>query len=196
MDVGLIKPKVARLSVCGELGYEINCAMDEHITLREILLEAGRASDIREFGFYAMNSLRLEKSFGVWSSEFTQAYTPGMTGLDRWIDWTRQDFIGHQAAHKEQQEKSARETLVTLEIDADDADASGYEPVWQGDRRVGFVTSGGFGHYTGKSLAMALMDRDAASNDKLLDVHVVGKRLAARIVENPPWDPTGGRMRA
>ena len=97
---------------------------------------------------------------------------------------------------KEPQEKSARERLVTLEIDADDDDASGYEPVWQGDRRVGFVTSGGFGHYTGKSLAMALMDRDAASNDKLLDVHVVGKRLAARIVENPPWDPTGGRMRA
>ena len=108
MDVGLIRAKVARLSVCGELGYEINCGMDEHITLRESLLEAGKACDIREFGFYAMNSLRLEKSFGVWSAEFTQTYTPGMTGLDRWIDWTREDFIGHEAAHKEHKEKSTR----------------------------------------------------------------------------------------
>ena len=83
-------------------------------------------------------------------------------------------------------EKSARDRLVTLEIDTDDADVSGYEPVWQRDRWLGFVTSGGFGHYIGKSLAMALVDRDTVSNDKPLDVHVVGKRLAARIIDEPP----------
>ena len=93
-------------------------------------------------------------------------------------------------------EKSARDRLVTLEIDADDADVSGYEPVWQRDRWLGFVTSGGFGHYIGKSLAMALVDRDTVSNDKPLDVHVEGKRLTARIIENPLWDPVGSRMRA
>ena len=119
-----------------------------------------------------------------------------MTDLGRWIDWTREDFIGHEAACKERQENSAWEKLVTLEIDADDADASGYEPVWQGDRRVGFVTSGGFGHCIGKSLAMALVDKVAVSNDKQLEVHVVGKRFEARILENPPWDPKGARMRA
>ena len=82
------------------------------------------------------------------------------------------------------------------QVDAEDAEASGYEPVWQGDRRVGFVTSGGFGHYIGKSLAMALVDKVAVSNDKPLEVHVVGKRFEARILENPPWDPKGARMRA
>ena len=79
--------------------------------MRESLLEVGQACDIREFGFYAMNSLRLEKSFGVWSAEFTQAYTPGMIGLDRWIDWTREDFVGHEAARKEHEEKSACEKI-------------------------------------------------------------------------------------
>ena len=86
--------------------------------------------------------------------------------------------------------------MVALEIDVDDADASGYEPVWQGNRRVGFVTSGGFGHYIRKSLAMALVDREAISNGKPLDVHVVGQRFAARILEKPPWDPAGERIRA
>ncbi len=35
-----------------------------------------------------MNSLRLEKSFGIWNAEFTQDRTPAVTGMDRWIDWS------------------------------------------------------------------------------------------------------------
>ena len=62
-----------------------------------------------------------------------------MTGMDRWIDWSRDDFIGHEAAAKERSEGNVGQRLVTLEIDADDADASGYEPIWQNDKRVGFV---------------------------------------------------------
>ena len=62
VDVGLIRARVGRLSVCGELGYEINCSAAEHITLRQMLLQAGADQGIQEFGFYAMNSLRLEKS--------------------------------------------------------------------------------------------------------------------------------------
>ena len=95
LDVGLIRARVGRLSVAGELGYEINCRACEHITLREALLEAGRAHAIREYGFYAMNSLRMEKSFGIWSAEFMQNYTPAMTGMDRWIDFDK-DFIGRE----------------------------------------------------------------------------------------------------
>jgi dimethylglycine dehydrogenase len=195
IDVGLIRARVARVSVCGELGYEINCESTEHIALREMLLQAGATQGIREFGFYAMNSLRLEKSFGIWNAEFTQDRTPGMTGMDRWIDWSRNDFIGHDAAAKAQADNSAQQRLVTLEIDADDADASGYEPIWQGEQRVGFVTSGGFGHYTGKSLAMGLLNNNINEAGETLMVDVVGKRRSARTLSEPAWDPSGARMR-
>jgi dimethylglycine dehydrogenase len=195
LDIGLIRSKVVRLSVCGELGYEINCSALEHVALREMLLEAGRDQGIREFGFYAMNALRLEKSFGIWSAEFTQDRTPAMTGMDRWIDWTKTDFIGRDAALDAREKDSAPQRLVTLEIDADNADASGYEPVWVNDKRVGFTTSGGYGHHTGKSLAMALVDRHI-SDDTELSVHVVGKLQDARILTEPVWDPSGQRMRA
>jgi dimethylglycine dehydrogenase len=195
IDVGLIRARVARVSVCGELGYEINCESTEHIALREMLLQAGATQGIREFGFYAMNSLRLEKSFGIWNAEFTQDRTPGMTGMDRWIDWSRNDFIGHDAAAKAQADNSAQQRLVTLEIDADDADASGYEPIWQGEQRVGFVTSGGFGHYTGKSLAMGLLNNNINETGETLMVDVVGKRRSARTLSEPAWDPSGARMR-
>ena len=142
MDVGLIRARVGRLSVCGELGYEINCSAAEHITLREMLLEAGAEQGIREIGYYALNSLRLEKSFGIWSAEFTQGYTPGMTGMDRWIAVDKGDFIGCEAARAEREKNTAPQRLVTLEIDSPDADASGFEPIWDGERRVGFITSG------------------------------------------------------
>ena len=160
-----------------------------------MLLEAGRDHGIREFGFYAMNALRLEKSFGIWNAEFTQDRTPAMTGMDRWIDWTKTDFIGRDAVLEAHESDRALQRLVTLEIEADNADASGYEPVWMNDKRVGFTTSGGYGHHTGKSLAMALIDRHIG-DDTELSVHVVGKLQNAHILTEPAWDPSGQRMRA
>ncbi|WP_421906810.1 GcvT family protein [Mameliella sp.] len=193
LDVGLFRARVARMSVAGELGYEINVRMGDHIKLRELLLQAGAEQEIREYGFNAMLSLRLEKSFGIWSAEFTQGYTPGETGMDRWIDWNK-EFIGKEAALKERAAGPKRR-VVTLEVDATDADASGYEPVWKDGKRVGFVTSGGYGHTLGKSYALAMMDADAATEDTELTVHVVGAERPARVIAPSPYDPAGNAMR-
>ncbi|MBT8460085.1 MAG: FAD-dependent oxidoreductase [Boseongicola sp.] len=195
MDVGLVSAKVARMSVAGELGFEINCRMGDHVKLRRSLLEAGAEFDMKEYGFNAMLSLRLEKSFGIWSAEFTQDRTPGMTGMDRWIAWDKGDFIGREAALAERDGGGPAQKLVTLEIDADDADASGYEPVWTGDQLVGFVTSGGYGHTVDKSLAMALVNVEQSAEGTSLMVHVVGKARAAKVIAPSPYDPTGKAMR-
>lgn len=195
MDIGLLRTRVARMSVTGERGYEINCRMGDHATLRRMLLEAGAAEGIRECGFNAMLSTRLEKSFGIWSAEFTQGYTPGMTGMDRWIDWEREGFVGREAALAERDGNGPAQQLVTLEIDAQDADASGYEPVWAGDQKVGFVTSGGYGHYTKTSLAMALVNTDHCAEGTELSVHVVGVERQARVIAASPYDPEGKAMR-
>ena len=194
-DIGLIRAKVGRLSVAGELGYEINCRMGDHIALRRSLLAAGAASDIREYGFNAMLSLRLEKSFGIWSAEFTQGYTPGMTGMDRWIDWDKDDFIGRKAAIAERDGTPPEQILVTLDIDAGDADASGYEPVWSDGELVGFVTSGGYGHTIKKTLAMALVNADLAKEGTKLSVHIVGVERQATVIAPSPYDPNGNAMR-
>jgi dimethylglycine dehydrogenase len=195
VDVGLIRAKVARLSVAGELGYEINCHALEHIALREMLLEAGAEHGMREYGFYAMNSLRLEKSFGIWNAEFMQDRTPGMTGMDRWVAFDKGDFIGREAALKEKEQNTAPQRLVTLEVDATDADASGYEPIWNGGQRVGFVTSGGYGHTVGKSLAMGLVTPEMSDPGTEFSVHVVGVERGARVIESSPYDPKGAAMR-
>jgi dimethylglycine dehydrogenase len=196
MDVGLTRARVARLSVAGELGYEIHCPALNHAGLRRQLLEAAKDLGIAEYGFIALNALRLEKSFGIWSAEFTQAYTPRMTRLDRWISWEKGEFVGRKAAQAEREGLAPERTLVTLEIDAADADAAGYEPVWCGGEIVGFVTSGGYGHTVRKSLAMALVAPDVAKIGRALAVHVVGVERGAKVIPNSPHDPQGARMRA
>ena len=194
MDVGLTRARVGRLSVTGELGYEIHCSATDHVALRRLLLEAGEGLDTREYGYNALLSLRMEKSYGIWSAEFRQEYTPGMTGMDRWIDWSK-DFIGAEAARKEREANGAGRRLVTLDVDALDADASGYEPVWKDGDRVGYVTSGAYGHTVGKSLALALVDHDLAQVGTDLTVHIVGVERPARIIDPSPYDPAGAAMR-
>jgi dimethylglycine dehydrogenase len=194
VDVGLVRAKVCRMSVCGELGFEINCAAAEHVTLYRTLKAVGADFGAIDFGFNAMLSMRIEKSFGIWSKEFTQGYTAGETGMDRWIAWDKPDFTGRAAALAERDAGSKRR-LVTLEVASPEADASGYEPVWADGRRVGFVTSGAYGHCVAKSLAMALVEPGLAAPGTDLTTHIVGIERAARVIEPSPWDPGGARMR-
>ena len=194
MDMGLLRARVARMSVAGEMGFEINVRMGDHIALRRILLEAGAEFGLQEYGFNAMLSMRIEKSFGIWSAEFTQGYTPGETGMDRWIAWDKGDFIGREAALKERDTGVARQ-IVTLEIDADGADATGYEPVWKDGEKVGFITSGAYGHTTGKSLAMAMVRSDCTAPGTALSSHIVGVERGATVIAPSPYDPDGKAMR-
>jgi len=196
MDVGLCRAKVGRLTVTGELGYEFNVPASQQLALYHTLQEAGRAMGLVQIGYNTVNSLRMEKSFGVWSKEFTWAYTPGMSGLDRFIAFAKKDFIGRDAALKERDHAPAKHKLVTLEIAAEDADASAFEPVWLGERRIGFVTSGAYGHFVGKSLAMAYLDRDVAAPGSTVEVHIIGIRRKAKILPGPAFDPESSRMRA
>ena len=195
MDVGLARARVNRMSVAGELGYEINVPASEHRGLRLALRTAGEDLGLVETGMNALLSLRMEKSFGIWSAEYTWAYTPGMSGLDRFIDFTKNAFVGRDAALREREESPPARILSTLEIDADNADASGWEPVWEGASQVGFVTSGAFGHCVGKSLALAYLDRDLAVAGSELEVHIVGEKRRARVLPGPAFDPEGLRMR-
>ena len=114
----------------------------------------------------------------------------------RWIDWSKGDFIGREAALAERDGPPPKLVQVTLEVEAGDADASGYEPVWSEGRRAGFVTSGGYGHKLGASLAMALVDPALATPGTALTTHVVGVERKARVIPPSPYDPDGTAMRA
>jgi len=194
LDIGLLSCHVARLSGTGELGFEINCNAIEHSTLRKLLLKAGSKFGITEIGYNAILSMRLEKSFGMWSKDYRQNYSPAMTGLDDCIDFDKKDFIGRMAVLKERSNGKSPMMLTMLEIEAIDADATGYEPIWSNDKRVGYITSGGYGHTVKKSLALAMIDRGFAVADTELTVHVVGVERKARVIPASPYDPDGRKL--
>lgn len=196
---GVGKAVIGRISLTGELGYEITVPACEQRALLAALRRVGEPLGMRLIGDRAIDSLRLEKGYGIWSAEFTQAYTPAMSGLDRFVDWNKADFVGRDAVQAAR-EASPERTLVLLSIDAPDADAAGDEGVWLDGDLVGFTTSGAYGHHVQQSLALAYVDtplveqaRDGAGPDLVVDI--VGDPRAARILVEPPFDPTGSRLR-
>ena len=194
MEVACAPAIVGRLSVSGELGYEIYVPACHLRPLYSQITGAMDGLGARHFGVYALLSLRLEKSFGIWSREFSRDYTPTMCGMSRFVSYEKPRFIGRDAALRDRDAPPSRR-LVTLSVDATDADASGFEPIWLGDRLIGHTTSGGYGHCVGQSLAMGYVDTQLCDASARLEVTVVGQRRPARILSESPYDPAGARMR-
>jgi dimethylglycine dehydrogenase len=194
LTVGGTKAVVGRISLTGELGYEIVVPTDRHRALFDGLQESGRGHGLRLVGDRAVDSLRLEKGYGIWSAEFRQDVTPGMAGLDRFVAFDKGAFIGRDAALRERELGPARR-LVLLALDAAEADAAKDAGVWLDGRLVGVVTSGAYGHHVGLSLALAYVDREVVAARPELDVDVVGEPRPARILPEIPYDPKGLRLR-
>jgi dimethylglycine dehydrogenase len=85
--------------------------------------------------------------------------------------------------------------LVLLQIDSPEADATGYEPIHYAGRRIGYVTSGAYGHHVRQSLALAYVDTAMHDTQQTLSVTIIGQPRSARILPAPPYDPTGAKLR-
>jgi len=194
MDVGMVPALVGRVSFTGELGYELWVTPEYLRALYDLLHAAGRAQGLRNFGGRALNALRLEKSFGNWAREFRPIYGPYEAGLGRFVHLDKGDFIGKAAAAAEKAGGGVRK-LITLVVDADDADAMGDEPVWHGDAVVGWVTSGGYGHTVSQSIALGYVENAVAGETAGFAVELMGKRQPAVRSAEALVDPKGLRMR-
>ena len=194
IEVGLVPALVCRISYTGDLGYEIYVDAEHQVALWQALAAAGAAHGMRPFGMRAMMSLRLEKSFGAWMREYRSEYTAAETGLDRFVDLRKNDFIGRDAVMRERDAPPGRR-LCTFVVDAADADVWADEPIFAGDDVVGFVTSGGYAHWSERSVALGFVPVELISGDSELTIEILGERREATLVREPVLDPRGERMR-
>ncbi|AUQ54082.1 GcvT family protein [Phaeobacter inhibens] len=195
MTVGMSDCIVQRVSYTGDLGYEIYCDLPSQRSLWDSLWSAGQTHGMKPFGMRAMMSLRLDKFFGSWLSEFSPDYTAAETGLDRFISFKKDvDFIGRAAAEAERTTGAARQ-LCAFEVTAEDADVTAYEPIGHAGAVVGFCTSGGYSHHAQKSIALGLIPRDLAQDGLEVEIEILGKMRAARLITTPLFDADGARMR-
>ena len=193
MTVGLAPATVIRASYTGDLGYEIWVSPDYQVTLYEQLLEAGRGLGLRHFGGRALMSMRLEKGYGAFFREYRPDYTPVESGLDRFVAYDKGDFLGRAAALKDKARKPDKR-LVALLVDSD-VEVVGYESIMKGGAAVGQVTSGGYAHWAGKSMAMGYVKAELAREGEAVEILIFGQPKGARVQLAPLFDANGGRQR-
>ncbi|MDX1710201.1 MAG: FAD-dependent oxidoreductase [Rhodovibrionaceae bacterium] len=195
MEVGISDAMIQRVTYTGDLGYEIYVPASQQVALYHTLAEAGADLGLRPFGMRAMMSLRLEKSFGSWMNEFRPDYMPAETGLDRFVAYNKPaEFIGKAPAAKEKAE-GPRHNLCTFVVEAEDADVWGDEPIWKDGKVVGYVTSGGYAHYSGVSIALGFLPADLVADGQDVEIEILGEMRPARMVAEPVFDPKAERMR-
>ena len=183
-----------RLSFTGDLGWELHCAEADQAQLYAALLAEAAALGAGPVGSRALTSLRIEKGYGSWGRDYSPEYWPQESGLAGLVKLDK-DFL-NKAAVQETLQRPPREVLRSLTITTETADASGSEPIFdmQG-MPAGKVSSGAYGYHVGQSLALAYLRPDITPGTEL-QVMILGRPHAARVLDGPAFDPKGERLRA
>jgi dimethylglycine dehydrogenase len=184
-----------RVNFVGELGWELHHPINQQVRLFDSIVEAGDEFGLRHFGMYAMESMRLEKSYRMWGSDLTREYSILEAGLSRFVRLKKDEFVGKEALLL-QKETGVPQEFVTLEIEVTDADALGSEPIFRNGEMVGRATSGCYGHSVGKSLALAYVKSGSGDLGTELEIEILGERCSARVIPESPCDPENLKLRA
>jgi dimethylglycine dehydrogenase len=193
LHVGMAPIRALRLSYVGELGYELHHPIEYQRYLYDLLMEAGAPFQIVDWGYRALDSMRLEKAYRLWGVDMTADWTPLEAGMERFVALDKGDFIGRDALLR-QRDRGIDRGLACLVIDADDVDPHGYEPVLVGDEMIGYVAAGGYGHTVEKTIALAYLPKAYLEAGTDLAVKMLGTRCAAKVVEQPLYDPENKRL--
>jgi len=196
ISVGDVPVLALRVTYVGELGWELYPPTEYGVALWDTLWAAGRPLGLVAGGYRAIDALRLEKGYRVWSSDITPDETPFEAGLGFAVRLDKGvDFIGRDALLRAR-DAGPRKRLRCLVLDDPRAIALGNEPVRVGGAIVGRVTSGGFGFAVERSIAYAYLPPDLAAVGTRGEVDVFGRWIGFEVVAEPLYDPTGGRIRA
>lgn len=168
---------VSRTGYTGEDGFEIYASHTAINKMWDLLIEAG----VQPCGLGCRDTLRFEVGLPLYGDELTAEISPIMATLSIFVKLEKEDFIGKEACAKQKAEGSAKK-LVGLELKDKAIARHGYE-VLQGDKVVGYVTTGYRGISVEKSLAFALVDREAGTLGNELMVKIRKKVFPAEVVK-------------
>lgn len=178
-----IPVRALRVSYIGECGWEMHVAKDQAPGLFTALEQAAKPHGLGFYGAYAANSMRLEKGYRAWGGDLTTERSPLEAGLTPFVRTDLRKALARDNAWD----------MALLEIEDGEIDPFYAHTVWKDGQPVGIVTSGAYGHRTGKALALAyLRDRNAREG---LTVSILGRRRRATILPEVPFDPENSRLK-
>ena len=189
-----------RVTYVGELGWELHLPVDYAVTVYEALMAAGRDRGLVNAGYRAIETLRLEKGYRAWGSDIGPDHTPVEAGLG-WACKMRSnvDFIG-RAAVEAQVAGGVKKWLATFTA-APEVVLLGRETIYRDGERVGWLSSGGYGHTVGRSIGMGYVRRAEGVDAEFVrggryELEVASERVAAEVHLEPLYDPKGLRVKA
>ena len=195
VTIGDIPVLALRVTYVGELGWEIYAPMEYGLKLWDTLWEAGQTWGIVAAGYRAIESLRLEKGYRYWSADIHSEYNPYEAGLGFAVKLKKGDFIGREALERIKAEGVTRK-LCCLTLDDPRAVALGGEPLLEGARVLGRITSGGYGYTVRQSIAYGYLPVEYAIPDTLVEVQLFGARYQATVMKEPLFDPKNEKIKA
>ena len=192
IELGMVPVRAIRVAYTGELGWELHHPIEMQNHLFDQLEKAGAPHGMKLVGARAQNWLRQEKSYRAFGNELGRDATPLEADLPRFVDLSK-EFHGKQAML----DHGIRVKCVTVLIDGpEDAVPWGREVLYNGARRTGRLTSGGYSVAFGKSIGMGYVQLQDAVVGTKLKVKMLDQLWEAEVVEDSPYDPKNQRIRA
>jgi 4-methylaminobutanoate oxidase (formaldehyde-forming) len=196
ISVADVPVRALRVTFTGELGWELYASAEYGLGLWTTLWEAGREHGLVPAGYRAIESLRLEKGYRVWSTDITPETTPYEAGLGFCVKLDKPGgFEGREALVAAKAQGLSRR-LCCLTLADRGAVALGGEPVRVAGEVLGRVTSGGFGYTVDAPIAYAYLPVDVATPGTGVEVNVFGEWVAGAVTRQPLVDPDGTRTHA
>lgn len=202
IDLGYAKVRASRITFVGELGWELYMPTEFAAHVFDTLVEAGDRFGLLPGGFFAINSLRMEKAYRHWSHDIGEEDTPYEGGVGFAVSLDKPGgFIGREALVRQKEAGPLKKRLVQFKLTDPDAPFLYHnEPIWAGDRIIGSITSGAYGHRLKASLGMGYVESAEGVDQQFLDSHkleveIAWKRYPVQAQLKPWYDPGGSRLK-
>jgi sarcosine dehydrogenase len=191
--------RALRVTYVGELGWELHIPITDLAIVYDALMSAD--PQLKPTGYRALESLRLEKGYRAWSSDITPNDTPFEAGLG-WAVKLKSGlpFLGREALVT-QQNQPMKKHFTGFTVTDPKAVLVGRETILRDGQPVGYLTSGGYGYTISKSIGYGYVRNEAGVTRDWLSqgryaLVIAGEETPAHLALDPPYDPTGTRIRA
>jgi len=200
IGVGFANVLAMRRTYVGELGWELFIPVELATGVYDALMLAGADLGLRDAGYYAIESLRLEKGYRAWGRELTPDVTPYQAGLSFAVNLNKGDFIGRDALLAAKTRPPVKRLLSFVALSPDTPLAYGGELILRNDAPAGEVTSAAYGHSTKGVVALGFVATggvpvDATFLSGKFEIDIAGDRVPVRASLKPPYDPSGVRLK-
>ena len=189
-----------RITYVGELGWELHMPVEYAQTVYEKLQEAGVTHGLRNAGYRAIETLRLEKGYRAWSSDIGPDHTPDEAGLGWAVKMQSNIPFKGRDAVASQRLQGVKKIMTTFTTNGD-AVLCGRETIYRNGERCGWLSSAGYGFTIGKSIGMGFVrsetsiDSDYVMSGKY-KLEVAGKLVNAEVTLDPLYDPNLKKVKA